>query len=69
MSEGRIIKYVGDRGFGFIRSVSYGEVFFHRRQCQPEHRIEPGDWVAFEVRQSDKGYSAANVLLLTSSLA
>lgn len=61
--EGTIKKLVRDRGFGFIRTESGEEVFFHRsslKQGNFDH-LEEGHRVAFDLERGEKGPRASNV--------
>src|SRR6266508_4234130 len=52
-----------DRGFGFIRTQSRKEVFFHRsalKQCNFDH-LEQGQRVEFDLERGEKAQRASNV--------
>ena len=60
MANGTIIKFVDDRGFGFIKADGQDqEIFFHHSSFAGEPR--EGMQVEFETEQSDRGPRAVNV--------
>lgn len=61
---GKIKRLVMDRGFGFIKTATGGEYFFHRTAVVDESGFEglrEGDPVTFEEISSDKGPRAEAV--------
>jgi CspA family cold shock protein len=63
-SSGRV-KFFSDRGFGFIKpDDGCADVFVHRIDLQEscrmddELRLNPGDWVQFEVVEAGRGPKA-----------
>lgn len=53
---GTIKKLVPDRGFGFIRSSSGQDLFFHTSSCTtPFDTLEEGDHVTFILGDDKKG--------------
>lgn len=60
MTKGTIVRFVQDKGFGFIKPEnSEEEVFFHHTAFEGEPR--EGQTVEFDQEQSDKGPRASNV--------
>ena len=59
------VKWFNDsKGYGFIESPKGEEVFVHFSAIQAEgfRTLHEGDQVEFEVRESDRGPQAANVI-------
>ena len=59
------VKWFNDsKGYGFIQSPQGDEVFVHFSAIQAEgfRTLSEGEQVEFEVRESDKGPQAANVI-------
>lgn len=68
---GTIKKVVAERGFGFIRTDSGQDVFFHRSQLEVGtfmDDLEEGATVAFEQQDSPKGPRAVDVALVEAAL-
>ena len=60
MTKGTIVRFIQDKGFGFIKPEgSEQEVFFHHTAFEGDPR--EGQEVEFDVEQSDKGPRASNV--------
>jgi cold shock protein len=61
--EGTVKRVMRDRGFGFIHTQNGQEVFFHRSSLQQLdfEAMKEGQYVEFELLQSEKGLRAANV--------
>ena len=57
MTSGTIKKLLTDRGFGFISTVSRGDIFFHATQLQDVDfaSLRVGQEVEFEVGQDQSG--------------
>lgn len=63
MATGTIIKFIDDKGFGFIKAEGQDkEVFFHHSAFAGEPR--EGMSVEFDTEQSDRGPRATNVRAL-----
>lgn len=64
-ANGQCVRFVRDRGFGFIRDTNTGiEYFFHRSACGCNFDgLLEGDRVTFEPEMSQKGPRATNVQL------
>lgn len=67
MLEGKI-KYISDKGFGFIANESYPkDLFFHVKDViggTSMEELRVGDSVNFEAQQTEKGMAAKNVQLV-----
>ncbi|AZM64897.1 MULTISPECIES: cold-shock protein [unclassified Streptomyces] len=65
MAVGRVIRFDGVRGYGFIAPEHGGEdVFLHANDLLvPESSLRSGTWVKFEVEQGDRGPKASHVEL------
>ncbi|GAG86312.1 unnamed protein product, partial [marine sediment metagenome] len=58
---GTVAKWIGDRGFGFIKCEDGKEIFVHNSDIQGKSSLIEGEKVEFEVTQGDKGPRAAKV--------
>jgi CspA family cold shock protein len=64
MANGKIIRVVRDKGFGFIRDDRGQELFFHRSAVEGDfNNLQEGQTVAFQEEQSAKGPRAGSVRL------
>jgi len=61
MTTGTVAKWIGDRGFGFIKCEDGKEVFVHNSDIQGKSSLREGEKVEFEVTQGDKGPRAVKV--------
>ncbi len=63
MTNGVVIRYDADRGFGFVRSRAYGsdDIFVHASTVVGGGLLHPGQRVRFSVETSDKGPRATRV--------
>jgi CspA family cold shock protein len=64
MEQGKILKLISDRGFGFIaRKNESKNLFFHSNEVQNVKfdDLKEGDLVQFEVKDGPKGLSAVKV--------
>jgi CspA family cold shock protein len=61
--EGRIKRIMRDRGFGFIRTQSGQQVFFHRTNLRDVDfvSLEEGEAVEFELQPGEKGLRATSI--------
>ena len=63
MATGTIIKFIDDKGFGFIKTEGTNEeIFFHHSAFEGEPR--EGLKVEFTTQDSERGPRAANVRVL-----
>ncbi|KLL11678.1 DNA-binding protein [Protofrankia sp. BMG5.30] len=65
MGTGRILRFDGVRGYGFIAPDAGGDdIFMHANDLQDEkHLFQPGTLVEFEAEESDRGPKASVVRL------
>ena len=67
---GEIIKWITDRGFGFIRGENGQEIFCHITAVKIEEgynrELAVGTGVEYEVEETEKGPRAINVKILVS---
>jgi uncharacterized membrane protein YsdA (DUF1294 family)/cold shock CspA family protein len=56
MDRGIVVAYDAAKGFGFIRANGYrGDVFVHASSIEGGASLKPGQRVAFEAEQAEKG--------------
>ncbi|GAA2441936.1 cold shock domain-containing protein [Streptomyces glaucus] len=65
MVVGRVVRFDGMRGYGFIAPDHGGEdVFLHVNDLRiPEQQVRPGLAVEFEVEEGERGLKASDVRL------
>ena len=61
MTNGTVAKWIGDRGFGFIKCEDGKEVFVHNSDIEGKSILREGEKVEFEVTDGDKGPRAVKV--------
>jgi CspA family cold shock protein len=61
MATGTVAKWIGDRGFGFIKTEDGKEIFVHNSEIQGKNILSEGEKVEFEVTEGPKGPRAAKV--------
>ena len=61
MTNGTVAKWIGDRGFGFIKCEDGKEIFVHNSDIQGKSSLSEGEKVEFEVTEGDKGPRAVKV--------
>ncbi len=61
MTNGTVAKWLGDRGFGFIKCEDGKEIFVHNSDIQGKSTLSEGEKVEFEVTEGPKGPRAAKV--------
>ncbi|WP_034386221.1 cold shock and DUF1294 domain-containing protein [Comamonas composti] len=67
-TQGKVLRWNADKGFGFIQSQDNSNVFFHIRDYQGTHPPSPGMTVAYEeIHVGGKGPRAMAVRPLHSS--
>jgi cold shock protein len=68
METGPVIRLVRDRGFGFVRTQSNEEIFFHHSTLPPGvfDSLQDGQEIEFEIENDARGRGkrAANVRLV-----
>jgi cold shock protein len=69
MEQGPVIRLVRDRGFGFIRTQSGEEIFFHHSVLPPGvfDSLQDGQELEFQIENDPRGRGkrAVNVRLVT----
>ncbi|MGW3205796.1 cold-shock protein [Streptomyces sp. NPDC001135] len=65
MAVGKVLRFDGVRGYGFIAPEHGGEdVFLHANDLLiPESSLRSGTWVEFEIEEGDRGPKASSVRL------
>ena len=63
---GSIKKVLSEEGFGFIET-KIGDVFFHKSQCASFKMVCKGDFVKFQLKDTNKGKAATHISLGHSS--
>lgn len=65
MVAGKVLRFDGVRGYGFIAPEQGGEdVFLHANDLLiPETSVRSGTWVEFEIEKGDRGPKASSVRL------
>jgi len=61
MTNGTVARWLGDRGFGFIKGEDGKDIFVHNSDIQGKNSLREGEKVEFEVTQGDKGPRAVKV--------
>ncbi len=63
MTEGRVKWFDGKKGYGFIETEEYGDVFVHYSAIEGSgfRSLEDDQQVSLEVEQDSKGIKAKNV--------
>ena len=61
MTNGTVAKWIGDRGFGFIKTEDGKEIFVHNSDIQGKNSLSEGEKVEFEVTEGPKGPRAVKV--------
>ncbi|RFU87983.1 cold shock domain-containing protein [Streptomyces triticagri] len=71
MVAGRVVRFDGARGYGFIAPDDGSEdVFLHVNDLLiPEHQLHPGLIVEFDIEEGDRGLKASSVKLAAGSRA
>ncbi|WP_055587441.1 cold-shock protein [Streptacidiphilus griseoplanus] len=71
MATGRVLRFDGTRGYGFIAPDRGGEdVFLHVNDLViPESYVRTGLMVEFEIEEGDRGLKASSVRLATGTPA
>ena len=61
MTNGTVARWLGDRGFGFIKTEDGKELFVHNSDIEGKSSLSEGEKVEFEVTEGDKGLRAVKV--------
>lgn len=61
MTTGVVKRWLGLRGYGFIKCEDGTEVFVHNSEIQGKSSLTEGEKVEFEIQKSPKGPRAVNV--------
>lgn len=61
MATGVVKRWLGLRGYGFIKADDGTEVFVHNSEIQGKSSLTEGEKVEFEIQSSPKGPRAINV--------
>ncbi len=61
MTKGTVARWLGERGYGFIKCEDGKEIFVHYSDIEGQGSLREGEKVEFEVTQGDKGPRAAKV--------
>ncbi len=61
MTTGVVKRWLGLRGYGFIKCDDGTEVFVHNSEIQGKSSLTEGEKVEFEIQKSPKGPRAVNV--------
>ncbi len=63
MVEGHIKWYDEKKGYGFVTTVEYGDIFLHNSGIKEfgYFGFQSNDRVVFEIRETSKGKQAVNV--------
>ncbi|MHC3130168.1 MAG: cold shock domain-containing protein [Candidatus Bathyarchaeota archaeon] len=61
MTNGTVARWLGGRGFGFIKCEDGKEIFVHNSDIEGKSSLREGEKVEFEVIAGDKGPKAVKV--------
>ena len=61
MTTGTVAKWIGDRGYGFIKCEDGKEIFVHNSDIQGKSSLGEGEKVEFEVIDKGRGPRAVKV--------
>jgi cold shock CspA family protein len=69
MKKGTVIKWICDRGFGFIETKKRKDrIFVHRNDLVGAAYLQEGEKVQFEIERTKQGPKATNVKPIFLSL-
>ncbi len=61
MTKGTVTRWLGTRGYGFIKCEDGKEVFVHNSDIQGKSSLVEGEKVEFEVKDTGRGPRAVKV--------
>jgi len=61
MTKGTVARWLGMRGYGFIKCEDGKEVFVHNSEIQGRSSLREGEKVEFEVTDTSRGPRAVKV--------
>jgi cold shock protein len=66
--EGYVKSYSEKKGYGFIQTEEYGDIFVHKSGIKEfgHFGLQKGDPVSFELKETSKGRQATNLQPLKS---
>ena len=66
--EGHVKSYSEKKGYGFINTEEYGDVFVHKSGIKEfgHFGLQEGDPVSFELKETSKGIQAINLTPIKS---
>lgn len=65
MTKGTVIRWLDNRGYGFIKYDDDKEVFVHNSDVEGKNSLTEGEKVEFEVIDTDRGQRAVKVKTIT----
>ena len=60
--KGSVKFFNSTKGFGFIKVQGSKDIFFHKSALEHDYVPEDDDYVSFDVRQTEGGQAAENVI-------
>jgi len=61
VTKGTVARWLGERGFGFIKCEDGKEIFVHNSDIEGKSSLREGEKVEFEVTEADRGPRAVKV--------
>ena len=65
ITKGTVVRWLGGKGYGFIKCEDGKEVFVHNSEIQGKSSLEEGEKVEFELTDTDRGPRAVKVKPIT----
>jgi cold shock CspA family protein len=63
--QGRVLRFDGTRGYGFVAPDAGGEdIFVHANSVEGDQRLASGDWVEYDAVEGERGLKSIRVRLL-----